>query len=200
MIYIDIDYTALKRAKELLKKIPYGFIKAQKMATRRAMESMRTVASRKIPEIYYIKPGRVKKAISLSIGNKATGGLFIVRGQRLSLSSFYMTPKKLPVRKGLKAAVRRDTGIKTIEKGFLIRGKNSGKMLPFVRIGRERTAIKHLVSPAIPQMIEKNEDVQEAILEAGEEAFMKNFSFWVNKISSTGFAGTALNFGMDFAR
>ncbi len=184
MITLQIDYQAIQAAIRTLQKFPGAIKKANKMALGRAMDRMRTTAARAITARYYIKMGDVRKSISVKFSG--TDASFIVRGARKSLSYFHMTPKKAPAKNGLRVAVRKDTGIKRIAKGFIIHGRGSGRALPFIRTGRARGDIKHLISPAIPQTIEKNEEVQNEIINAGQEAYVKNFEYWASKITRTG--------------
>lgn len=150
------------------------------MTTRHVLNAMRAEAVRKAKDVYFVKPHRIRRAISTKYDK--SGGLFTVTGRRMNVADFYMSPKSRPKRrmKGLTIGVKRESGLEHVPRGFIIPGKNSGKMLGFVRVGKAQDDIEALTRPAIPQLME-NPDVQEAILERGADDFNKTFYFWVNK-------------------
>lgn len=127
---------------------------------------MRTDAVQAVTREYVVKPGKVRKTIT--IRSNQLGGMFMSRGRRVNLSDFRISPKKVPVRHGLQAQVKHDGGMKHIPRGFLLPGRTSGKLLAFMRVGRGRMAIEQLVSPAIPQMLENPEVHDELLTEAGK--------------------------------
>ena len=181
MIILDIDYKQIDDAKKLLKNIPFALARAKKMAARAALEAMRAEAVRQAQEIYAVKGAAVRKAIHLV----PTQGIFKVTGRRIGTENFYMTPRKPPKLrrnwKGLNVMVKREGGVKRVPKGFLLNVDNGGKALPFIRTGAGRWAgLKRLMSPAVPQMIE-NYDVMEPVLERGEQVFMNQFNYWIDK-------------------
>lgn len=179
MISIHIDTAELHRAAKFLSQFPGALEKANKRASNRALEVMRTTAARIIPQEYEIKPRDVREAIR--IVKAQTSGVMHVRGKRRPLNFFRISPKRPPVKKGFMASVRKSTGMKFIPKGFYLRFASG--YYPFIRTGRSRGDIKMLVSMAIPQMLEKNEALQNDLIEKGQEAFTKNFSYWVSQFS-----------------
>ncbi len=168
MISLHADVSQILRAKQLLSHIPKGLQTALKYSGKRTLEMMRTDAVQAVTREYVIKPGKVRKTITIRANQ--LGGMFMSRGRRVNLSDYRISPKKIPVRHGLTAQVKHEGGMKTIPRGFLIPGRNSGKLLAFSRIGRARMDIKQLVSPAVPQMLE-NEEVSQEILNEAEKNF-----------------------------
>lgn len=168
MLTLHADVTQILRAKQLLAHIPKGLQQALKFAGKRTLEMMRTDAVQAVTREYIIKAGKVRKTIK--IRSNQMGGMFMSSGRRLNLADFRLTPKKIPVRHGLKAQVKRDSGGEVIPRGFLIPGRNSGKLLAFHRIGRARMDIEALTRPAVPQMLE-NEEVKQELLSEAEKNF-----------------------------
>lgn len=182
MISIRIDTAELIKAAKLLTQFPAALQKANKLASNRALEAMRTSAARIIPQEYEIKPRNVREAIKLV--KAESSGVLLVRGKRRPLNFFKISPKRPPVKKGFMASVRKSTGLKHIPKGFYLRFPSG--YYPFIRTGRNRGDIKMLVSLAIPQMLEKNEALQHDLIDTGLNAFTKNFSYWVSQFSRQG--------------
>ena len=168
MLTLHADVTQILRAKRLLSHIPKGLQQALKYAGKRTLEMMRTDAVQLVTQEYVIKPGKVRKTITLRANQM--GGMFMSRGRRVNLSDFRISPKKIPVKHGLQAQVKHEGGMKSIPRGFLIPGRNSGKLLAFQRVGRGRMAIEALISPAVPQMLD-NPDVKEGLLSEAEKNF-----------------------------
>lgn len=176
MLTLHADVTQIMRAKQLLAHIPKGAQTALKYAGKRTLEMMRTDAVQAVTREYVIKPGKVRKTIS--IRSNQYGGMFMSRGRRVNLVDFRVTPMKRPVRHGLKAQVKHEGGLKSIPRGFLIPGINSGKLLAFQRIGRQRDDIEALISPAIPQLLD-NPEVKQEILAEAEKNFAERLRYEV---------------------
>lgn len=178
MLQIKIDEQALRNAQSALARIPGAIQKANEKATKRALESLRTTAARAIPQEYNVKQADVRKAIRLT-HNAGLSGEMLVRGSRIPLSKFKMSPKRPPVKHGIMASVRRNSGMKAIPRAFLLALKSG--FYPFIRTGSARSAIKMLVSLAVPQMLELNDELKAQLIEKGSETYEKNLSFWVSK-------------------
>lgn len=185
MFTLTLDAQAVDQARTLLRTLPGAFDKAINNSLKRTLEAMRTEAVRKAQEVYTVKASAVRRAIKFGRVS-SSGGQFMATGSRVNISDFYMTPKTRPKKqRGLDVSVRRDTGIKHIARGFVMRGRNSGKALGFMRVGRAREDIEAITSPAIPQLLQ-NDKVTAAMLERAQEVFAKTLSFWTYKALQEG--------------
>ena len=174
MLKLNADINGLKEIQETIAHIPGAIGKARDYSLSKALAAMKAVAVEQTQQDYYVKGSAIRKSITLRKYKDGTAQ-FISRGRRLLLSDYYLNPGKIQrKRKPLYGAVRRDTGIKPLGSAFLIRGQNSGKILPMVRTTRARYPIKALIAPAIPQII-GNDGTIKAMNEAGSEAFRKEF-------------------------
>lgn len=173
MLDIKIDAKELERARKLLMGIPGGYKRAVTSAMTRTLEQVRTHAVRLTREKYYLKSGDINKTIRKRMSGLA--GWIISRGPKKSIRDYYISPKT-PGRNrkgGLRAAVKRD-GIKHI-KAFLIRLGGSGTYYPYVRVGKERWAIKRVMSPAVPQAM-GNPDIMSELEDYAGEKFSERLN------------------------
>lgn len=177
---ISISVDALERANSALKALQGAFPRAVSSAVNRTLEGMRTDAVSETKSRYFVKASDVRKTITLKKTSAGSlNGAMVSKGSRRSLADYNLTPK-IPRRgqQGLKGAVKRD-GIKSIERGFLI--KRAGKYKPYMRIGAGKWALQPLISPAVPQII-KNEETVKIMEEKASERFGKRLDHEVKRL------------------
>lgn len=157
-------------------KIPQEARKMQRQLPRELGKIVAGIAADEASKVYWIKKGRVKKAV----GKTSTG--IVIRGTRQNVADYRMTPNKPGKRRknGIRVAVMRSGGLKTIRSGFVMRGKNSGKILGMVRYGHGRGAIRAMIAPAIPQLLE-NDDVQSGIEARIQSEAIDALNLWAAK-------------------
>ena len=137
-----------------------------------ALKAAKQSISRSLTEEYYLKQGEINRSIKPGISAKTTKyhtSFIKITGQRLSLEHYKLSPSKRGKKpKTLYGAVKREGGLKSLGSAFLY--APHGKYKPFQRIGSPRLPIEKLVGPAIPQLVQWNERLQErAIAEARNE-------------------------------
>ena len=168
MLDIKIDASGVERAKKLLAHIPGAFNKAQGAAISRTLDYMKTHAAQIASSKYYAKSGEIKRTIRTQKRGKNAGAI-ISRGGYKSLADYKISPakQKLGRKQGrIRGAVKRDSGLKSLGKAFLI--PVGGRYLPYIRVGKGRWDIKRLMSPAIPQIVGNEEVTQKLMDESGK--------------------------------
>ena len=161
MIEINIDTSQIERAQKLLSHIPGAFERARGAAIARTLQHMKAKAAQLTSAKYYAKSGEIKRTIKTQRrGNNS--GVMTSRGPKKSIADYKISPtrQKLGRNQGkLRGAVKRDGGLKSLGKSFLI--PVGGRLLPYIRVGKGRWDIKRLMSPAIPQIIGNEEVTRE---------------------------------------
>jgi hypothetical protein len=150
--------------------------KAKVRALNRTMDSVQTVAIKKIRERYNVKAAVVRKAMKKLRAHRAQGSAFAmleISGARLPLIEFAATWKR-GQKIGASVKVLRGGPRKRIPGAFIGVHGYTGARQVFVRRGRERYPIKSLRSVSVPQQF-ANKVVREAVDVAVRDAFDKNF-------------------------
>lgn len=186
MIDVHIEQESLARAYNLLRHIPGAFPRAVSAASNRTLESMRTDTVRETQKRYFVKPGDIRKTLTLKKTNAGNlQGAMISKGGRRKLSDYQLTPKNPRAGRqgGFKGAVKREGGLKPLPLDtFMMNTPNAGYVLfTRVRPGRGWQNIKHVHSPAIPQII-KNEETVEIVEIHTREVFEKRLNHEVMRL------------------
>lgn len=176
-ITVSVDTSGLERMKSLIGHIPGALKKVERGMMRELARSAKKIAAEESSKVYYIQRGRVTRAITTQ------GMSLVVLGRRQNVADYRMTPKVPGKRRknGIRVGVMRAGGLKNIPHGFVIRGKNSGKILGVLRTGRGRKVFHALISPAIPQMME-NPEVQSAMMERLNRSAIEAMNLYAGKI------------------
>ena len=171
---IVISNEGLSRANKALSHIRGGFPRAVAAAVNRTLESMKTDITAETKKRYFAKPSDIRKTLTPKRANGTKmQGILISRGGHRKLQDYKLTPKT--PQKGrqtvFKGAVKRDGGLKPMPEAFMMDTPNAGFVL-FIRIGSGRAwrNIKHVSSPAIPQII-KNQETVNAVQTHAEQVF-----------------------------
>lgn len=175
MIEVKIDTKELERVEEMLSSIPKGMEKATSAAINRTLQSTKTLATRKVREIYDVKAEVARGTISLKrASNSNPYGAMISRGTPIPLIKFKINPNKPnPARrKPIFASVKKSGG--TLKSAF-VASFDSGHTGVFERIGKSRLPIRELYGPSTPQMIGE-ESIIEELAEAAQETMIKRLS------------------------
>lgn len=154
MFNLAIDAKGLEKAQQALAHMPGAFKRAQSRALRYVMRSLKSETVKNTKTQYHIKNSDLSGAMRASVS--AQTGTLHVRGPRLGLEKYYLSPKTPGKRrrsKGLMGAVRRDTGTKRLPGAFLIKLGRAGRYYPYERVGSERWDIKRIMSPAAAQLV-----------------------------------------------
>ena len=168
MLEINIDSSGVERAKKLLAHIPGAFNKAQGAAISRTLDYMKTHAAQLASSKYYAKSSEIKRSIKPQKKGKNSGAI-ISRGGYKSLADYKISPtkQKLGRKQGrLRGAVKRSSGLKGLGKAFLV--PIGGRELPYIRVGKGKWDIKHLISPAFPQIIGNIEVTAQLLEDTGK--------------------------------
>ena len=179
---INADTSEITRLKSLLSHIPGAYTKAAKKSASETLRVLKKAAGEEASKVYAMSPARIRKAIKLY----ASSGTLKVTGRRQNLSDYQITPKS-PGRKRrlLKGMVFRQGGLKSYPRGFLIHGRNSGKVLAFLRTGPGKMDTEPLTRPAVPQMME-NEEVSKALTDTAERTGRETLKRYVSQAVTEG--------------
>lgn len=171
-VSIQVKAAGLQLASLAIAHIPGAIEKARRYSLQKALSVMRSRAVELTTEKYYAKASEIRRAMTLTRGRDA--GRLIVRGQRRTLRHYKLTPTSPGKRKRrLKGAVEKEGGLKELSsRAFLFR--SGGVWIPMKRTGRGRSPIRPIMSPAIPQIVNKPDTI-DAVREAGYEALAKEF-------------------------
>lgn len=174
---INADTTEITRLRRLLSHIPGAYMKAAKKAASETPRELKKAAGDEASKVYTMPAHKIRKAIKLY----ASSGTLKVSGRRKNLSDYKIVPKTPSRnRRILKGAALREDGMKAYPRGFLIHGRNSGKILAFIRTGSNREDIEPLTRPAIPQMME-NEKVNKALTETAEKTVLEKLRLYASR-------------------
>ncbi len=151
-------------------------------AMKAALKAAKNVFLEGITREYYVKRGEVNKSIQAKTSAATTKyhtSYIKFTGKRLSLEHYKLTPKNRPKKpKVLRAAVRRDAGVKPLGRAFLY-APSGGSFKPFARVGNPRLPIEKLVGPAIPQIAQWNEELHDEAIAAAEKIIKAElFRLW----------------------
>ena len=183
MITVSVDTKELDRLRKLLRGIPGGMRKACDAGVKEAAKAVKSAISSEVPRQYNVKASRVKRAVTVKGGKSQ--GIVLVRGQRMNLIEFHVSPRRVKnPQHGLTVSVRKDTGMKRLMHGFLMRG-GGGKTIVMERVGRGRKAIRSLSSLAVPQMM-SHPAVEERISEDVSRAVIEGMRIFAGRILTGG--------------
>ena len=167
-VALTIDKPALQRFEKIVRKLYGGGVdQVLGWAAKRAADTASKVGRQKIKEKYYIKPGYLRRGISI-VPYGTSGAMMIVRGWREYVGHYKAKPKA----KGIFVAVKRGN-LKLIPKSFnkgINKYTESQEETFFKRLGFERFPIKKLCGPAVPQLF-GNPEVLEEMSKAALERY-----------------------------
>lgn len=177
MIKVKLD--DLIRATADLQTIQRQFPKAYVSALNHAAKGARTEAARKVRESYHVKYGEVLKKIDIRLASTSRmDAVLRAKGRNTRLVNYRTAPTSVPARppRMLKAAVRRDGGMKSIPGAFVTRVRG-GHVGVFRRTAHARhkkarrgvwsqMPIEQLYGPSIPGLLNNPEVVAHVEKEA----------------------------------
>lgn len=171
-VSIQVKASGLQLASLAIAHIPGAIEKAKRYSLQKALTAMRSKAVELTTAKYFIKGSEVRRAMTLTRGKEA--GRLVVRGRRQTLRHYKLTPASPGKRKRqLQGAVEREGGLKPLgSRAFLFR--SGGVWIPMKRASRARSPIRPILSPAIPQIVNKPDTI-EAVREAGYDALTREF-------------------------
>lgn len=153
---ITVDSKSLKTTRIGLAKLNKGIPQAFSRAINRVSQGVKTEAVRKVRQTYNLRARDVSALGNVKV--HSTGQLEITltsHGNNIPLIKFKTNPRA-PLRgnsrRVLKAAVRKDSGMKPIP-GAFVASMRSGNVGVYERIGKRRLPIQQLHGPAVPIML-----------------------------------------------
>ena len=176
MVELKVDIKGFERAAKLIAHIPGAVAKARKYAVSKALTAVRATAVDRTTEEYYVKGKEIRSSIMMQRGQD--NARMIIRGKRLLISHYIMSPKAPPKRGryNLMGAVKRAGGLKPLgDRAFLMRTRTGKKYAPMRRKGRSRLPVEPIMAPAIPQIIGDNDMTVEAMTKAAQDAMTQEF-------------------------
>lgn len=182
MLKIQVETTGhgIGECCKLLMSIPGGLKKVTRKVKQELTRKARKVVPQAISQTYYVQRRHIQNAMTVR------SAMVLLRGERLNVSDFMIKPNKVKnPQHGLHVGVKREGGLKFIRSGFLIHGRDSGKVLGMQRLGRQRKDIRTLTAPAVPQMM-GNEEVQSRVTEELERTAVESLMLWTGRIITGG--------------
>ncbi len=179
---INADTSEITRLKRLLSHIPGAYEKAARKSASETLRVLKKAAGDEASKVYAMSPARIRNQMCI----RDRSGTLKVTGRRQNLSDYQITPKS-PGRKrrDLKGMVLRQVGLQSYPRGFLIHGRNSGKVLALNRTGSKRGDTEPLTRPAVPQMME-NEEVSKALTVTAERTAVEKLRLYVSRVVTEG--------------
>lgn len=173
-----IDEKAIENAKLLLSRTPNGTQKAVSRAINRALNSMRTEATKGVRQHYYVQAKSVNETFKINRASQNNlSGSLISRGKRLRVDKFRVKPNRDTTgknRTAVKIEIKKGSTF-IAEKGFV------HKSTVFQRIGPKRLPIKVVLGASVPQMLQ-NANVKDNVEKAGLNTFNKRINHEVKAL------------------
>lgn len=153
MIDITIqNYSAVQKA---LKGQPKKVNLVLSRAINRAATTAKAAMSKKVREQYLVSAADVKKTIGITKATTSRPSAIVKSmGKRIGLAKFRTSPgapRPTKPPSTYKVQVKKDSGLKAVEGGFL--ASVNGGVGFFRRVGSSRLPITRLMGPSVPQMI-----------------------------------------------
>lgn len=168
---ISVKVKAGKSPLGALRSLPKELRSAVQSARKDALSELKKSAVSETLQKYYLTKGQITKAM------KSTSSGFKVSGGMLTLDEYKLTPKR--PRKGyvLQYAVKKDTGLKQLERDiFLMKlPQVRNKYKPAIRKGKARLPVYVILRLSIPQAV-GNEETVELLQEKADEIFTKKLN------------------------
>ena len=166
---LDVSFQSRGNLKALNAKVE----KAISMAQKDAAKKLASLAGKYVASQYWLKQKDVRKTISL-----VQSGIR-VRSTRLGLEKYKISPTIPFTGKHLKGAVKRSGGLKPLDKAaFVWSSAGNGA---YMRQNKARYPVKHIIGPAIPQIID-NPDVITPLQEEAANVFQKRFQHYISRL------------------
>lgn len=179
---INIDARELVRVTKAL-----GGLKAQapgaiNRALNRTAQAARTAAARAVKDNYYVKVSDAKKTMKIHRGTKQRLGAFVLsKGNLVPLDKYKVKPKT--IRTGKKQPKRKAAVTKgkspSLMPGSFMANINGPKLMQ--RVGKRRLPISRLMGPAIPQLVD-NDDVINEVDKVVMETYQKRMDHEIRRI------------------
>ena len=180
---INFSSKQMNHAIKALQAIPGGVERAAVPALNRANQSARAEGLRKLTETYTAKRADIVKTLRMTKATRTSlvSG-FSSKSPRMPLTAFSVSPRKPTVRgEKVRVSVRRDSGSKTISRGFLNKGTSSGRLQVLQREGLSRYPIQTLFGPSPAQMLNE-EGVRESVEKRASEVLERRFDHEIGRL------------------
>lgn len=173
-VEVNIDTSALKRARDFLSEVPGGFEKATSRAINRALTAGQAATTLSIRKNYTVKAAEARVEIrkDKATQKKLSGGL-ILSGRNVPLDAFTHSPSAIAEttgknRKQIHVAVKKGS-LKPLKTGF----KHKGMIR--ARVTDKGRGIEIKYGPSVPSML-SNSDAVDFVQERMRETFDKRLS------------------------
>ena len=185
----DLEKSYSKRLAEAPKEAKQAFSRMLRDTERHAQ----MVVAKQVSDIYTLSSADVKRpgVSGVSVKSKGDETLLVYRGRTLTWHHFKYAPRSRPRRRQpLKGAVKKEGGLKPAGSRAFIGGTGAGSVtkvqsIPFWRVGKERTPIKAIHGPSVPQMVLNEAEVVPPVLEDlgpyMQERFEHHFGWFSRK-------------------
>ena len=180
----------VKEVKRYLNNVQHKAVdKAAARSINRTASKVQTISRREVAKKVGLPIKKFKRNLLISV--KATQHKLFAqvsaKGKELNLIE-WVTPAKKKI-----GAFRKKKGVtskpyrkkKEFKGSFIGRGKNSGKLLVFQRIGKKRSDIKAMYGPSIPKTFIQKEIVKSLKKVAGDtwkKEFAHNLKYYLGRI------------------
>jgi len=194
MVRVTVDSTDLEKSyKAKLAEAPK---EAKQAFSRMLLDTERhaqMVVAKQVSAIYTISSADVKNPsiASVDVISRGSETLIRYRGRTLTWHHFKYTPRSRGRRvQPVKGAVKKAGGKKPAGARAFIGGTGAGsaskvQSIPFWRVGKERTPIKAIHGPSVPQMVLNEKEVVPPVLEDlgpyMQDRFEHHFGFYLSK-------------------
>ena len=180
----------VKDVKRYLNKVQHTAVdKAAARSINRTASKVQTISRREVAAQIGLPQKKFKKNLSISVkaNQKKLFAQVAAKGKEFNLIE-WVTPGKKKV-----GAFRKKQGViakpyrkkKEYKGAFIGRGKSSGKLLVFKRIGQKRSSIKAMYGPSVPKTFIQKEIVKSMQKVAGKtwkKEFDHNLKYYLGKI------------------
>ena len=180
----------VKEVKRYLNDVQHKAVdKAAARSINRTASKIQTVARREVAKKVGLPQKKFKRNLAISV-KASQHRLFAqvkAKGKELNLIE-WVTPAKKKI-----GAFRKKPGVtskpyrkkKEFKGSFIGRGRNSGKLLVFQRVGKKRSDIKAMYGPSIPKTFIQKEIVKVLKQIAGDtwkKEFAHNLKYYLGRI------------------
>lgn len=177
---IEITSETIERVETLLEGIPKGAERAFSNAINRGLSRTKTGATKRVKEVYTVKPAALTAGTNVKISKASTSnlaGFVSFSGVKIPIYKFQVTPKEPGTGKRVKAAVKRGGGT-TFEDAFIANMSNKGI---FERLTSKRFPVEQLMGLSAAQMV-GNEEIISGLEEEAQELVNERLKHEIDRL------------------
>lgn len=173
-----------------LDEIERGAEKAHRSAIKRAVVSGRAAAARIIHGQYALKTGTIKKAMRITISSEKTASEIKYSGYHIPLIDYSWNRLSSGE---IRVQTKKD-GERAVLKHVFYKPSKKYPSGIYERITSQRTPLRQIYGPSIPQIMSSNDEVRDAIEKAQSETYSERYAhnviaivngWWEKQLRST---------------